>query len=45
MVAEALRGGMKMGGTGRELGLRGIGGYLETKQVHINLNGSPMGSY
>ncbi|HKE92025.1 MAG TPA: aldehyde dehydrogenase family protein [Gemmatimonadales bacterium] len=42
---EAPWGGMKMSGVGRELGLHGIDGYLETKQVHINLNEQPMGWY
>src|SRR6185503_8815285 len=35
---EAPWGGMKMSGTGRELGLAGADQYLEQKQVHINLN-------
>jgi betaine-aldehyde dehydrogenase len=42
---EAPWGGMKMSGGGRELGLHGIDNYLEMKQVHINLNESPMGWY
>ncbi len=35
---EAPWGGFKQSGFGRELGLHGIDEYLETKQVHINLN-------
>jgi len=42
---EAPWGGMKMSGVGRELGRYGIDGYLELKQVHINLNDKPMGWY
>ncbi|HEY7447068.1 MAG TPA: aldehyde dehydrogenase family protein [Vicinamibacterales bacterium] len=42
---EAPWGGMKMSGGGRELGLHGIDNYLEMKQVHVNLNESPMGWY
>jgi len=42
---EAPWGGMKMSGVGRELGLHGVDGYLEAKQVHINLNERPMGWY
>jgi len=42
---EAPWGGMKMSGAGRELGHRGVDNYLELKQVHINLNESPMGWY
>jgi betaine-aldehyde dehydrogenase len=42
---EAPWGGMKMSGTGRELGRYGVDNYLELKQVHINLNEKPMGWY
>ncbi len=42
---EAPWGGFKQSGFGRELGLHGIDEYLETKQVHINLNESPIGWY
>ena len=42
---EAPWGGMKMSGTGRELGRYGVDAYLELKQVHVNLNESPMGWY
>lgn len=42
---EAPWGGVKMSGQGRELGRYGIEGYLETKQVHINLNEKPVGWY
>ena len=42
---EAPWGGMKMSGTGRELGRYGVESYLELKQVHVNLNESPMGWY
>lgn len=42
---EAPWGGMKMSGVGRELGRYGLDGYLELKQVHINLNEKPMGWY
>jgi betaine-aldehyde dehydrogenase len=38
-------GGYKQSGTGRELGLYGIEGYLETKQVNINLDEAPLGWY
>jgi len=38
-------GGYKQSGFGRELGPWGIEEYLETKQVHINLNESPIGWY
>ncbi|HEX4926171.1 MAG TPA: aldehyde dehydrogenase family protein [Bdellovibrionales bacterium] len=38
-------GGYKQSGTGRELGLYGIEGYLETKQVNINLDEAPIGWY
>lgn len=36
-------GGYKQSGMGRELGLKGIDEYLETKQVNINLDESPIG--
>jgi betaine-aldehyde dehydrogenase len=42
---EAPWGGMKQSGFGRELGPWGIEEYLETKQVHINLNEQPIGWY
>ena len=42
---EAPWGGYKQSGFGRELGPHGIDEYLETKQVHINLNESPIGWY
>ncbi len=42
---EAPWGGVKMSGQGRELGLYGIEGYLETKQVHVNLSEKPVGWY
>jgi betaine-aldehyde dehydrogenase len=42
---EAPWGGYKMSGQGRELGRYGIEAYLETKQVHINLNEKPIGWY
>ena len=42
---EAPWGGMKMSGTGRELGRYGVDSYLELKQVHVNLNEAPMGWY
>ena len=38
-------GGYKQSGYGRELGLYGIEGYLETKQVNINLDEAPIGWY
>jgi betaine-aldehyde dehydrogenase len=38
-------GGYKQSGIGRELGLYGIEGYLETKQVNINLDEAPLGWY
>ena len=38
-------GGYKQSGTGRELGLYGIEAYLETKQVNINLDETPVGWY
>src|SRR6267154_2613828 len=42
---EAPWGGYKQSGFGRELGPWGIEEYLETKQVYINLNESPIGWY
>src|SRR5277367_5417956 len=42
---EAPWGGFKQSGFGRELGVHGIDEYLETKQVHINLNEAPIGWY
>jgi betaine-aldehyde dehydrogenase len=42
---EAPWGGFKQSGFGRELGLHGIDEYLESKQVHINLNEGPIGWY
>jgi betaine-aldehyde dehydrogenase len=42
---EAPWGGYKQSGFGRELGKWGIEEYLETKQVHINLNEQPIGWY
>ncbi len=42
---EAPWGGYKQSGFGRELGTWGIEEYLETKQVHINLNEQPIGWY
>src|SRR5712691_8631760 len=42
---EAPWGGYKQSGFGRELGPGGIEEYLETKQVHINLNEAPIGWY
>ena len=38
-------GGYKQSGTGRELGLYGIEGYMETKQVNINLDTKPENWY
>jgi betaine-aldehyde dehydrogenase len=42
---EAPWGGYKQSGYGRELGPHGVDEYLETKQVHINLNEQPIGWY
>jgi len=42
---EAPWGGYKQSGFGSELGPWGIEEYLETKQVHINLNEAPIGWY
>jgi betaine-aldehyde dehydrogenase len=38
-------GGYKQSGTGRELGLYGIEGYMEIKQININLDEAPIGWY
>ncbi len=38
-------GGYKQSGSGRELGLYGIQAYLETKQVNVNLDETPLGWY
>ncbi len=38
-------GGYKQSGTGRELGFHGIEGYLETKQINVNLDEAPIGWY
>lgn len=38
-------GGYKQSGMGRELGLHGIEGYLETKQINFNLDENPIGWY
>jgi betaine-aldehyde dehydrogenase len=42
---EAPWGGYKQSGYGRELGPWGMEEYLESKQVHINLNEAPIGWY
>jgi betaine-aldehyde dehydrogenase len=42
---EAPWGGYKMSGIGRELGPWGAEEYMQVKQVHINLNESPIGWY
>ena len=42
---EAPWGGYKQSGHGREMGLHGQEEFLETKQVHINLNEAPIGWY
>jgi betaine-aldehyde dehydrogenase len=42
---EAPWGGYKQSGFGRELGPYGIEGYLETKQINVNLTDSPIGWY
>jgi betaine-aldehyde dehydrogenase len=42
---EAPWGGYKQSGIGRELGQWGLEGYLEVKQVYVNLNEKPLGWY
>ncbi|MBX3468126.1 MAG: aldehyde dehydrogenase family protein [Planctomycetes bacterium] len=42
---EAPWGGVKQSGLGRELGRYGVEGYLELKQVHVNLSEKPIGWY
>jgi betaine-aldehyde dehydrogenase len=42
---EAPWGGFKQSGIGRELGKYGVEEFLESKQVHINLNEAPLGWY
>ena len=42
---EAPWGGYKQSGHGREMSLQGLEEFLETKQVHINLNEAPIGWY
>jgi betaine-aldehyde dehydrogenase len=42
---EAPWGGYKQSGFGRELGPYGIEGYLETKQINVNLTEAPIGWY
>ena len=42
---EAPRGGYKMSGIGRELGVHGLEEYQEIKQVNINLTPGPAGWY
>lgn len=42
---ESPWGGYKQSGQGREMSLHGIEEFLETKQVHINLNETPIGWY
>jgi betaine-aldehyde dehydrogenase len=42
---EAPWGGYKMSGVGRELGPWGAEEYMQVKQVHINLNETPIGWY
>jgi betaine-aldehyde dehydrogenase len=42
---EAPWGGYKQSGIGRELGPHALDAYLETKQVHINLDDKPIGWY
>ena len=42
---ESPWGGYKQSGHGREMSLQGQEEFLETKQVHINLNEAPIGWY
>ena len=42
---ESPWGGYKQSGQGREVSLQGIEEFLETKQVHINLDPKPIGRY
>lgn len=42
---ESPWGGYKQSGQGREMSLHGQEEFLETKQVHINLNEAPIGWY
>jgi len=42
---EAPWGGYKQSGFGRELGVWGLENYLETKQINLNLNETPIGWY
>jgi len=42
---EAPWGGYKQSGMGRELSKYGVEAYLQTKQVHINLNPAPIAWY
>ena len=42
---ESPWGGCKQSGQGRELSLHGVEEFLQTKQVHINLNEKPIGWY
>ena len=42
---EAPWGGYKQSGFGRELGPYGIEGYLETKQINVNLTEAPLAWY
>jgi betaine-aldehyde dehydrogenase len=42
---ESPWGGYKQSGQGREMSLHGIEEFLETKQVHINLNEAGIGWY
>jgi betaine-aldehyde dehydrogenase len=42
---EAPWGGYKKSGIGRELGVRGLEEYQETKQININLRPGPVGWY
>jgi betaine-aldehyde dehydrogenase len=42
-AVEAPWGGFKQSGVGRELGRWGLDSYLETKQVHLNIDENPIG--